>query len=523
MNISQFIKIAITTLVCLLGYSILKGQSIIPDSTFNSTGIKSFNFYNNIDRGFACVVQADEKIVMVGLSKYPVSGSFQLCFIRLKTDGTPDSSFSLDGIAYVSMGNQGSIGGQTPVLKIASDGKIVAANTGRDIGGQSQDIMVCKLDTNGLLDPTFNGNGVLFVDMMGTNTQPDEANAMDMDSLGNIYVTGATRTGGSPLDNDFAVIKVTSSGQLDQTFDLDGKKLYDPSGLAEFGTGIKVQPDGKIVFGGSAGGNAMVLRVDSSGVLDPSFNATGYNTFNFSNTSSIYGLDLTNDGKIVAAGVSSGSNDDIGVARFLNNGSLDSAFGSFGKTVFPISALDEGVTSMLLTPDNKMLIGGFGDHAATGIDFLAVMVDTTGHLDSSFNSIGYVSINTVAGNIDDQANGITRMNDGRIIMAGTIIYGSAINEDVVMVRLKVGPAISTGFNEIEEEIGFSFYPNPTGNKLQFNATEPMNLYIVDLEGQLIKYFHVLNGSSFLDVTDLSNGIYLIYNPVSGMASRFVKQ
>ena len=85
-------------------------------------------------------------------------------------------------------------------------------------------MMICRLDTNGYLDTSFNSTGVVFIDMLGSNTQPDQANALDIDAAANIYAAGVTRTGASPLDNDFAVVKLNVNGQLDPSFDTDGKK-----------------------------------------------------------------------------------------------------------------------------------------------------------------------------------------------------------------------------------------------------------------------------------------------------------
>ena len=219
MKSMSYLKLIAIIVCSLIVVNTTIAQVYAPDSSFNGNGIATITFYNNIDRGFGCAIQPDQKMVMVGLSKNPATNFFELCVARLILNTTFDTTFSSDGKSYVSMGNQGAIGGQTPKLKFDSDGKIVIVNSGSPNNGTSQDIMVCRLDTNGVLDATFNGTGVLFVDMTGAGTQPDLANDFDFDAQGNIYIVGATRTGGSPLDNDFAVIKVSPTGQLVSTFD----------------------------------------------------------------------------------------------------------------------------------------------------------------------------------------------------------------------------------------------------------------------------------------------------------------
>jgi len=174
------IIVALTATVCTYA------QTLVPDSTFGTNGKKTFTFFNNIDRSFGSVAQADNKVVIVGLSKNNGTGSFELCFARFYPSGIIDSTFGTNGTTKVSLGNQGSIGGMTPKIKMDPDGRFVAVNSGY---GQStsQDIFMCRLDTAGMPDVTFNNTGSLFIDMTGTGTWPDIVNAFDFDAAGNIY------------------------------------------------------------------------------------------------------------------------------------------------------------------------------------------------------------------------------------------------------------------------------------------------------------------------------------------------
>jgi len=95
------------------------------------------------------------------------------------------------------------------------------------------------------MDNTFGVSGIQTIDMTGANTQPDLGTAFDIDNHGNIYIVGACRVGFSPLDNDFALVKIDSTGTLSNDFDQDGKKLYNPTGFAEFATGVVCLPNGR--------------------------------------------------------------------------------------------------------------------------------------------------------------------------------------------------------------------------------------------------------------------------------------
>ena len=119
----------LTIIAVLFGSHQLNAQTYnyVPDSTFDGNGLKSFIFFNNIDRMYGCDLQADEKVVMAGISKNPSSGSYQLCAVRLDTDGAFDITFSGDGIEFISMGALNSVNGLTPKIKVASNGKITVS------------------------------------------------------------------------------------------------------------------------------------------------------------------------------------------------------------------------------------------------------------------------------------------------------------------------------------------------------------------------------------------------------------
>ncbi|MFM2190095.1 MAG: hypothetical protein RL491_481 [Bacteroidota bacterium] len=446
----------VISLICFQSYA-QPIQSIIPDSSFSSDGILSLNFYNNIDRGFGVAVQPDQKIIMVGLSKRPSSGYFELCFVRLNPDGTLDTTFSSDGFAYVNIGDQQSIGGQTPSVKLDALGRIVAVSSGSLAGTFGLDIFVCRLLSDGSLDNTFGVSGVRTVDMTGANTQPDLGSSFDFDIHGNIYIVGACRVGFTPLDNDFALVKIDSTGTLSNDFDQDGKKLYNPTGFAEFATGVVCLPNGRFVFGGKAGANVMLVMMDSTGTLDNSFNGTGVVTIPGQSIENPV-LALDSNGRILL-GVSTSSGT-IQVSRYLQNGSADASFGFNSVFVFNNSSTSVA-TSIGFQSDQKIIVGGYSG-TSTNSDFLVFRLDTTGALDLNFNTLGYKTQPLASSVTAEEANGMGIMSDDRIILAGTIVFSSAINEDVGLVMLKADSVVSSSVPMIGNSPS-KLYPNPFGS------------------------------------------------------------
>lgn len=509
-------QVAASFVISLLSFH-ATAQPIIPDSSFSGDGLHSFTFYNNIDRGYGCAIQPDQKVVIAGLSRNPATSYFELCVARFLLTGDPDTAFSGDGFAYISMGIVQTIGGLTPFVNIAPDGKIVIVNAGRPPSGMSQDMMICRLDTAGAPDSAFNGGASLFVDMTGTHAWPDIATAFDFDSSGNLYAVGVSRTGGTPFDNDFAVIKVKPNGQLDSTFDADGKRLYNPSGAAEFGAGIKVISDGKIVFGGSAGSNMMLMKIDSTGMVDPTFNGTGFVTVNFGSATAMTSLMTDNLNRIVFAGFRTNGND-VAVGRYLQSGLPDPGFNGSGLLTFNTGPANI-VNAMAIQTDGKILVAGSADVTATGRDFMVARIDTSGAVDVSFNNSGFKTQPIVVSNTDEDAFGIALTSNGSIFLSGSITYSFVVDEDIGLMLLHED--FTSGSNDHPHFQPIKAYPNPVRESFQVHCTVSGTGYLSDKLGRVVDASELYPGENTIVFTGVDPGVYLFSQPASGTSIRII--
>jgi len=508
------IIVALTATVCTYA------QTLVPDSTFGTNGKKTFTFFNNIDRSFGSVAQADNKIVIVGLSRNNATSSFELCFARFYPSGIIDSTFGTNGTTKVSLGNQGSIGGMTPKIKMDPDGRFVAVNSG--YGSGSQDIFICRLDTAGIPDVTFNNTGSLFIDMTGGGTWPDIVNAFDFDAAGNIYAVGATRNGGTPLDNDFAVVKVTTNGQLDPTFDTDGKKLFNPTGMAEFGRGLRVQPDGKIIIGGTAGGKMYLIRIDSTGSYDTSFNLTGKLQLTAVGSSSdMFDLTLDDSNRIVVGGVSSSS---AAVVRLNQDGSYDTTFAGIGRKLVLIGGTTSTLSDIEIDSNNAIVFTGSNTATAAGLNFYIARLTEAGVMDNTFNTNGYYSLAIGTGSADDEAEGLCILPDGRYFLNGTVVFSSAVNEDIGMCLLKRVPPVSTGINTVaEKELDWTLQGNIVNEQLSVTCKKEITFALITLDGKIISTTNTLIGTNTINVNGLANGLYFLTDVNTGASKQFFKQ
>jgi uncharacterized delta-60 repeat protein len=210
---------------------------------------------------------------------------------------------------------------------------------------------------------------------------------------------------------------------LDPTFGAGGKILTDFGGVDGI-EDVAVQRDGKIVAVGTqnqtASGSEFLARYDNDGTLDSSFGAGGKVTTGFT---APYAVALQDDGRIVAAG-STGSgptHGDFALARYNADGSLDPTFGDNGKVVTDFNSTIDYATGLAIQPDGKIVAAGstrpFGPYDANPPDFALARYNSNGSLDSTFGGDGKISTEFTAG-WADHGYGIALAPGRKIVVAG---------------------------------------------------------------------------------------------------------
>jgi uncharacterized delta-60 repeat protein len=264
------------------------------DTTFSGDGKKLFS-WGAISRATSVLVLANGKILLAGFSG-PEGGNIQVA--RLNPNGALDKTFGTAGKAPVDFG------GDDFGLAMArqANGRILVA--GQSSAGGA---VVARLRTNGTLDPDFDGDGRVTLAGGGfaraVLVQPDRQ----------IVVAG--NASGSQM---MTVTRLQPNGSLDTTFDGDGTATIDFGPLADLAGDAALQPDGKIVVAGStqAGGDVAVARINANGSPDTTFGSAGKATIDFGIAAFGNAVALQPNGRIVVAGQRTGG-DDFAVARLL--------------------------------------------------------------------------------------------------------------------------------------------------------------------------------------------------------------
>ncbi|MET9609423.1 calcium-binding protein [Streptomyces sp. NPDC006512] len=325
-----------------------------PDTTFGDGGKVSTDIAGGSDTANGVALQADGKIVVVGVSENLEGGVAWFTVVRYNPDGSLDTTFDGDGKAVTDFGGGGADQGSD--VAVQADGKIVAAG---GVGGVFALARYNALD--GSLDTTFDGDGKLFTDFGGLQ-EGSTAYGLALQADGRIIAAGDTTEG---LVRDFALARYNSDGSADTSFSGDGRLTTD-LGSMDTAQDVVVQSDGRIVAVGGSGPAFALARYTANGTLDTAFDGDGRVTTNLGGPqggSSAYDVVQQADGKLVAVG---GGNGDFALARYLTNGSLDTGFGGGDGTVTTNLGGADLARSAALLPDGRILTAGGG---GAGEDF----------------------------------------------------------------------------------------------------------------------------------------------------------
>ena len=242
-------------------------------------------------------------------------------------------------------------------------------------------------------------------------------------------------------------------GVLDTTFNSSGghpgtiTTNITSTLTANAANGSAVQPDGKIVVVGSSGSLMAMARYTILGVLDTEFGSTGKITQAIGTTAVAYGVAIQNDGKIVVCGT---SDSNFFVARFLANGSLDTAgfnapTGYITENIGTVNVLH----AVAIQPLNqKIVVAGFVDTA-----ILVAQFTTAGLFDTSFYNFN-----------GEQGFNADLAPDGTTNIAYAVAFDSSYNIVIAGVsgaNMIVARYLSTGFLDTIANGGSGFNQSVT--------------------------------------------------------------
>ena len=372
------------------------------DPTFGTNGIVTTQAAGGTNLIIAIAIQPDGKVIAVG-----EGGSMPV--LRYNVNGSLDTTFNGTGRAE-------STGGTASGVAIQPDGKIIVVG---DNGPQTDiDLKVVRYNTNGTLDTTFDGDGIVTTAIGGGT---DIGNAVVIQSDGKIIVSGRSDTPPT-FQTSYAIIRYNSDGSIDTSFGDQGIIIPQLS-VNSFARHMALQADGKIVIVHnrivSFVQKLVVLRYDPQGQPDPTFGVNGYVDTSVGVGLEFEAVELQTDGKIVVScsGFTNATSYDFWVIRYNTNGSLDDSFGNNGMVQTPIGpgiSLDQA-KALAIQANGKIVVAGRAPNVPNS-NFVTVRYNKNGSLDTKWGNGGIVT--TELGGNADAINAIAIQTNGRIVVAG---------------------------------------------------------------------------------------------------------
>ncbi|WKN21811.1 M10 family metallopeptidase C-terminal domain-containing protein [Azotobacter vinelandii] len=392
------------------------------------------------DYSYAMGLQPDGGILLAGYSYDPGRRNYDTSLVRLNADGTLDTGFGDLGKVVVDIGGSDGARG----LSLQADGKILLA------GLSANDFGAIRLNADGSLDTGFGVGGKVTVDIAGSY---DQANALAVQPDGKILLAGNGHNG---ANYDFSLIRLNADGSLDTGFGNGGKASFDDGGH-EFGYGLALQADGKILMVGQSGSDIGVIRLNADGSLDAGFGDGGKAILDIGGEIDIgRSLSLLPDGKILVGGFSYDISGDyyhynFSLIRLNADGSLDTGFGDGGTAIVDIAGGNDQGHSLVLQDDGKILLAGFSYLPDRGAyDFSVIRLNADGSLDAGFGGDGKVTVDIARGY--DEGYSLAVQPDGRILLSGLGNNSASGRYDFSVIRLNADGTLDTNFGALDDGV-----------------------------------------------------------------------
>jgi uncharacterized delta-60 repeat protein/uncharacterized repeat protein (TIGR01451 family) len=419
---------AITTNAQALG---VDNISVTPiGGAVGATGVRTTDIEGTDDGGYALALQPDGRIVVGGYAVDLANGDKEFALVRYNYNGTLDASFGGAGKVVTDFnGTSDRIWG----IALQPDGKIVAVGeTVSLVIPGTNDIAVARYNADGTLDTAFGGTGKVTTDHGGAS---NAAYAVTM-SGANIIVAGYEAVSGN---NDFMVTRYTSAGVTDLTFGTLGFTTLGFSGGNDVARAVATDSNGAIVLGGYANNGSdddfAVARFTAAGALDTTFvggaGKAAVNIFSPGSADQAFALAVNQSSNaIILAGSAynnSTGNKDFALVRYSSAGAL----GGVVTTDFNNSP---DIAQAIAITGNKVVAAGFSRSSTSSDDFALARYNNDGTLDTTFDGDGKLTMRI--NNADERAYGVAQEFDGKLVAAGfsTTLNTNPAQHDFALAR-----------------------------------------------------------------------------------------
>ncbi|WP_250008342.1 delta-60 repeat domain-containing protein [Actinoplanes sp. M2I2] len=205
--------------------------------------------------------------ILLGLSATTGDGSAPPILLRLLPDGTPDVTFGAGGVARFDLGPR-EFDSVTSIAPAPDGGVVVAGQTGYwgSLPEPTYDVVVARFTSRGVLDTSFGPGGRVVRDFTGPGGIDDTA-GLAVGRDGRILQTVRIQQGDT---NRKGLLRYLPNGRPDPSLGRGGFTYVAGPVVSPV-----LRPDGRITTTGTIGGDVALARYRPDGTADPHFGRRG--------------------------------------------------------------------------------------------------------------------------------------------------------------------------------------------------------------------------------------------------------
>jgi len=328
------------------------GSNGRPDTSFGTNGVATASFAGipggTVTEAGAFGVAVDPLGGVIAAGYIIQNALIKVAVARFTPQGALNTGFSGDGLVVTTVVS--GLHSLAQAVKITSGDTITV--TGFTASGAN--VFAIRYTNLGQLDANFGNavpkDGIARISIPGAATPI--ANDMAIDSSSRILIGGTVTVSGQ---NVFAAWRLTSTGAADTAFSGDGFAAFWPNATAKT-NGIAADGGKPVLVGevGAPGSRQVgILRLTTSGSTDSTFDGDGWRLHNISGSSDEFANDVLigSSSSIVITG--SANDGKVFSSRYNSSGS-----NTFLTSVDVVSGSTEAGQAVTVDTDGRFVVGG---------------------------------------------------------------------------------------------------------------------------------------------------------------------
>jgi uncharacterized delta-60 repeat protein len=463
------------------------------DNTFGDNGVFDYSLVFPYFEDIHIKTQYDNKILLLG--NYVVSGvsRYYSIICRIDSNGGVDTTFNKTGKLVLSFDPFVSLNN----IEVDINNKILISGSAALDKNASADFFIAKLNQDGSFDSSFGNGGMVLTDFY--NKSDYSCNAFYLPNS-KIIVVGGVKV--DENEDKIGIVCYNSNGTIDNTFGYGGKNTMSYIGEKGASRASFLQPDNKILVTGelfnASGSDLFVARFNSDGQPDASFGINGIISFNLNNYDRVTSISMSKNNDIIISGWAGSDNYILKLSYY---GEVDSSFGINGVLEWGSG----GNCKSTFQKDDKMIVSY---SSYVGKKIMATRLNIDGSLDNTF------FLDPVFDSFQSPISDFVVDQNDKIIIASTDRQG-----EVTLFRLN--NKISTGLLDRKRNSNSDFLANFIAPDLIIVnikdelKIQPLFITIYDSKGRLLGSMNcnknlMNNVPATLKLSNpVKNGIYII--------------